>query len=319
MKKSIVSLVLLCLLIVPAFAQTAFSPEINRVAVFKNGYAFTYREAETTTENGWAYTEKTPIGVLGTVWGYSTSPNVKVTQLLASETESRETERVVNLFEFLIANEGAMVKAEITGGDAKTRILQGTYEVLSAMRGFKYIPPPVNNNNNYYYDINQRMAEMSIGIKTEAGVQVFPVSRIETIEVLGQPKWLKPKTAKQPRLSIKTEGVATGQKVTLGIAALERGIRWIPSYRVEVKGTPIKEAKLELEAMLINELNDLKDTNVFFVVGVPHFIFEDTISPLFDEHCFRRGFRIFSEPAGRQSPGYEYIVPNVYAASRRNL
>ena len=92
MKKSIVLLALFCLLAVQAFSQIAFSPEINRVAVFKNGYAFTYREAETTTENGWAYTNKTPIGVLGTVWGYSTSPNVKVTQLLASETESQETE-----------------------------------------------------------------------------------------------------------------------------------------------------------------------------------------------------------------------------------
>src|SRR6185295_8081495 len=104
MKRSIASFALFCLLALPIFSQTAFSPEINRVAVFKNGYAFTYREADTTTENGCAYTDKTPIGVLGTIWGYSNSPNVKVTQLLASENESRGTERVANLSEFLLAN-----------------------------------------------------------------------------------------------------------------------------------------------------------------------------------------------------------------------
>lgn len=296
MKKSIVSLVLSCLLVVPSFAQTAFSPEINRVAVFKNGYAFTYREADTTTENGWAYTNKTPIGVLGTVWGYSTTPNVKVTQLLASETESQETERITSMVEFLLANEGALVRAEVTGGDSKTKTVQGVYEVISSMRGFKYPPPPVNSN--YYESQAARINEMSIAVKTEAGVQVFLASRIESVEVIGQPKWLKPKSTKQTRLSIKTEGASAGQKINLGVAALERGIRWIPSYRVEVKGAPIKEAKLELEAMMINELSDLNNTDVYFVVGVPHFLFQDTMSPLSINTAFAGVSSFFRAGAG---------------------
>jgi hypothetical protein len=296
MKKSIVSLVLFCLLVVPSFAQTAFSPEINRVAVFKNGYAFTYREAETTTENGWAYTNKTPIGVLGTVWGYSTTPNVKVTQLLAAETESQETERITSMVEFLLANEGALVKAEVTGGDSKTKTVQGVYEVISSMRGFKYPPPPPNSN--YYDSVAARINEMSIAVKTEAGVQVFQASRIESVEVIGQPKWFKPKSAKQTRLSIKTEGAPAGQKINLGVAALERGLRWIPSYRVEVKGSPIKEAKLELEAMMINELSDLNKTDVYFVVGVPHFLFQDTMSPLSINTAFAGVSSFFRAGAG---------------------
>jgi len=297
MKTLFASLALLSLFTNLAFSQTAFSPEINRVAVFKNGYAFTYREAETTTENGWAYTEKTPIGVLGTIWGYSTSPNVKVTQLVASENESQETERVVTLFEFLLANEGAQIRVELTGGDAKTKTLQGTYEVISSMRGFKSIPQPVANNGYYESQLAQRLNEMSIAIKTETGMQAFAASRIESVEVIGQPKWSKPKVVRQNRLSIKTDAAA-GQKIGLGVAALERGIRWIPSYRVEVKGTPIKEAKLELEAMLINELADLKDTDVNFVVGVPHFLFQDTISPLSINTAFAGVSSFFRAGAG---------------------
>lgn len=288
---------LFCLLAAYVFSQPSFSPEINRVAVFKNGYAFTYREAETTVEDGWAYTTKTPVGVLGTIWGYSTSPKVRVIQLLASESENQETERVTSLMEFILANEGAQVRIDMTGGDSKTRTLQGTYEVISSMRGFKGIPQ-ILNNNYYESQVVQRFSEMSIAVKTESGVQVFPASRIESVEVIGQPKWLKPKLTKQTRLSIKTEGVAAGEKVNLGIAALERGIRWIPSYRVEVKGAPIKEAKLELEAMLINELAELKDTDVYFVVGVPHFLFQDSMSPLSINTAFAGVSSYFRPGAG---------------------
>ncbi|MDQ3088903.1 MAG: hypothetical protein M3Q78_09940 [Acidobacteriota bacterium] len=72
MKKILMSGAIFCLLAVSAFSQANFAPEVKRVAVFKNGYAFTYREAEAQTSDGWAYTTNAPVGVLGTVWGYST-------------------------------------------------------------------------------------------------------------------------------------------------------------------------------------------------------------------------------------------------------
>jgi hypothetical protein len=250
-----------------------FSPEIKRVAVFKNGFAFTYREAETTTNNAWAYTTNTPIGVLGTVWGYSTTPNIKVTQLLASEVTNLSTERVSNITEFLIANEGARIRIEVATNDGKAKVYEGIYEIISPYRNFKYAP--VGSG-----ELSYSTTELSIAIKTESGTLVFTTNKMESVEVIGQPKWNKPKSEKQIRLGIKTEGAANGQKVNLGIAALERGIRWIPAYRVEVKGDPIKEAKLELEANIINELADLNNSEINFVVGVPHFLFQDTASPL---------------------------------------
>ena len=94
MKKIISLLMLFVLSVNCVFAQMTgqmplFKPEIKRIAVFKNGYVFTYREGETPTLNGWAYTTDMPIGVMGTVWGYTNSPNIKVKQLLASERKSR--------------------------------------------------------------------------------------------------------------------------------------------------------------------------------------------------------------------------------------
>ncbi len=110
MKKLSVLLVFFYLFTHPAFPQTAFSPEVKRVAVFKNGYAFTYREGEAQISNGWAYTTNAPTGVLGTIWGYSTLPNVKVTQMLASQSDKSELKRVSTTMEILYLNEGATIR-----------------------------------------------------------------------------------------------------------------------------------------------------------------------------------------------------------------
>jgi hypothetical protein len=248
------------------FAQMPeFNPEVKRVAVFKNGYAFTYREAETNVSGGWVYTTRTPIGVLGTVWGYTTLPNTKIVQLLAAESEKRETERVSDLAEVLLANEGARIR--FVDGYSTNKTFEGTYEIVSRARQFA--TPPTGSGQ-----------EITIALKTETGVMFFPMSYMRNLEIIGQPKYEKPKMIKENRLSLKVEGITDTQKVNLGIAALERGIRWIPAYRVEVKGDPIKEAKVELEAMLINELTDLRNTDVYFVVGVPSFLFQNEVSPL---------------------------------------
>jgi len=55
-----------------------FDPAIKRVAVFKNGYVFTFREGEVKALDGWAATTQPPTGVLGTVWAYSMTPDVSV-------------------------------------------------------------------------------------------------------------------------------------------------------------------------------------------------------------------------------------------------
>lgn len=278
MKKTSVLLAALCLFANSLFAQNQFSPDIKRVAVFKNGYAFTYREGEAQILNGWAYTTNAPAGVLGTVWGYTTAPNVKITQLLASETESPDTETmaaVSNFNDFLKLNEGARIRVE----GYNNKVFEGVYRLIGE-----------TSSGNF-----------SIAVQTERGTILLSPARIETIEIIGQAKYeqkIVVKHGMEKRLAIKTDGTADGQKINLGIAALERGIRWIPAYRVEAKGTPVKEAKLELEAMIINELTDLKNSEVYFVVGVPHFLFQNSMSPLSMNSAFAGVSGYFQPGAG---------------------
>lgn len=252
-----------------------FKPNVTRVAVFKNGYVFTYREGQVVPVNGWAYTTDVPIGVMGTVWGYSTSPSVRVMQLLASDADKKDASRAANLEELLFINEGSRIRIRSQYSD---KILEGTYVVLNQRRTFT-----VGSTGEMLRDTGATRVEngeSDIAVTTETGVSIIHASNIAFLEFIGQPRWDKIVTSKENRLSLKTENVPAGQSVGLGIAALERGIRWIPAYRIEPKGEPITEAKLELEAMVINELVDINNAEFYFVVGVPHFLYKDMVSPL---------------------------------------
>src|ERR1019366_5559563 len=64
----------------------------------------------------------------------------------------------------------------------------------------------------------------------------------------------------------------------VGLFYLQKGVRWIPSYKVEIDGDG--NAAVQLQATLLNELADLEDVSVNLVIGGPTFVFKDTIDPI---------------------------------------
>ncbi|HEV2763334.1 MAG TPA: hypothetical protein VGV38_10200, partial [Pyrinomonadaceae bacterium] len=177
----------------------------------------------------------------------------------------------------LLVNEGSRARLHVEHADKTVKILEGTYVILSPRR----TTPVGQPDEKLRAEVSGATAgELDIALTTDTGTIVIPASRVTYVEIVGPPRWEKTVKTKERRLAIKSEGARDGQPVGLGIAALERGIRWIPAYRLEVKGEPVSEAKLELEAMVINELTDVDDAEFYFVVGVPHFLFRDMLSPL---------------------------------------
>lgn len=59
---------------------------------------------------------------------------------------------------------------------------------------------------------------------------------------------------------------------------LQRGIRWIPNYKVAIDGEG--QAVVKLQAALINEMADLNNVTAHLVIGVPTFEFKDTPDPM---------------------------------------
>ena len=68
------------------------------------------------------------------------------------------------------------------------------------------------------------------------------------------------------------------KEADVGIMYLQKGIRWIPNYKISIDGEG--NAAVQLQATLINELADLEDVTAHLVIGVPTFVFKDTLDPI---------------------------------------
>jgi hypothetical protein len=274
MRSTYILLISFALLSNVLFAQAPFTTDVKRVAVFKNGYAFTFREGIAQLENGWAYTTNVPAGALGTVWGYTLAPNARVVELLASNSDKKESRRIENLAEYLLANESTRARFSL---NYREKVIEGIYDVI--VQGGEFATETKIAFDPDSYKRAADPSRLSVVVHADSGAMFLPLHQIATVEILGNPKIDKPVVIKENRLALKLAG-ASEANVQVGVAALERGIQWIPAYRVEVKGAPVTEAKLELEAVLVNDMTDLKDSEVYFVVGVPHFLFQNQLSPL---------------------------------------
>jgi hypothetical protein len=67
-------------------------------------------------------------------------------------------------------------------------------------------------------------------------------------------------------------------KADVGMVYLQKGIRWIPNYKVEIDGKG--KAVIKLQATIINELADVENVKAHLVIGVPSFAFKDTADPI---------------------------------------
>src|SRR5207247_6208597 len=79
----------------------------------------------------------------------------------------------------------------------------------------------------------------------------------------------------------------------VGMMYVQKGIRWIPGYKVELDGKG--HATLRLQATLVNELMDLEDVTAHLVIGVPSFAFKETPDPIALQRSFAQLSRYFQQ------------------------
>ena len=104
------------------------------------------------------------------------------------------------------------------------------------------------------------------------------------------------------RLQLEGPQRPAGQQVNVGMVYLQKGLRWIPSYRLALDGKG--NAGVKMQATLVNELVDLQDATANFVIGVPSFALKDTIDPLSLQNTFARLSPLF-DPASRSAGAFD--------------
>ena len=259
-------------------AKPSPSLPVREVTVFKDGHAYVLHEGKMPVENGQVVLDYLPTPMLGTFWSYSADEKVKLAGVTASQRVVSLDRTALSLRDLLEANIGAevtVIESPLGQKDEAQRYdatIQGMPEQSSQELDRTAAPgtPPA-------LPIKGDL----ILLKTETGVKAVPIGRIQEVLFKGGKVQTVGKAAAfrnclRLKLDFGKDKPAAEAKV--GMMYVQKGFRWIPSYRVSIDGKG--QAKVQMEATLINELTDLDDATVHLVIGVPSFAMKDTIDPI---------------------------------------
>lgn len=241
-------------------------PRVVEVSVFKDGHVLVRREVSTTPVNGEIVMDELPIPVFGSYHPYVRSMDNRLVSVTSGHLTHKTTRPVRQLDELLASNAGRPVRVVETDGTILQGRLEG--ELLNAVD---------QGGAERFAERLLAQQARTVMIRTASGTKLVPVGRVLSMTFTG------PYTARVPaldyrmRLRMRLERPAAGP-VTVGAVYLQKGIRWVPSYRFEVDGRG--GIRAQMQATVINELADLLDTETRFVIGVPKIFNQAEVDPI---------------------------------------
>ena len=225
---------------------------VREVTIFKDGHAFVLHEGSAATDvNGHVVLDKLPTPVMGTFWAYSAQENIKLTCIVSSRDSQ------------------------------STRVSAGTLiDLLKANPEKQVLIKETTQPQHYQAQIIRLLNEQVVLLKTFEGTKAIPAGQIQNITFLDEINDSITRTVTKETLTFKLDhrGQTPNTSAHIGMGYIQKGLRWIPSYRVELDGTG--NAVIRLQAAIVNELADMNDVTVHLVIGVPTFVFKDTTDPI---------------------------------------
>ncbi len=110
-----------------------------------------------------------------------------------------------------------------------------------------------HNGQRFDGQLSKLLDDMLL-LQTGAAFSAVPYSQIRSVSLVGYP------------IKVKVDTKDPNKTTTIGIAYLQDGIQWEPSYVLNVTGG---KANLELRASMRNTTESLNKSDVLFVVGSP--------------------------------------------------
>ncbi|MGB2862996.1 MAG: hypothetical protein WBC05_06700 [Sedimentisphaerales bacterium] len=245
---------------------------VKEITIFKDGHAFVLHEGKMPAgTNGNVTIDYLPRPIVGTFWAYSADANAKLTGVVSHKRVVPVKRTALTIPELIEGNVGARVRIIEAGLAAyETTILgiptRSTEELSSA-------EPPGSP---------EKLPERGsiVLLKFEGGVKAVPISRIQEVTFLDEPKLQLAGEQFRDMMTLKLDwGRRKPERdVDVGMVYVQRGVRWIPNYRIDIDGKG--NAIVKLQATIINELADVEDVKAHLVIGVPKFAFENTPDPI---------------------------------------
>lgn len=268
---------------------------VKELTIFKDGHAFVLHRGKLPVSavghTGNVVMDHLPTPVIGTFWPYSADPAAELKSVVAGKRRVRVVRTALQLRELLEANVGAEVFISERGGkDEKKETYAATILGIPERSAaeLEALSPP-----NTGARLPQKGAV--ILLQTAAGVKVIALNKIADVTFKRPPKTTVASEEFRNILTLQLDWKRqrVQAEVEVGMVYLQRGIRWIPSYRLTLDGNG--SVTVELQATLVNELTDLRDVTANLVIGVPAFAFKGTPDPISLQRTVARLSQYFQE------------------------
>ena len=265
---------------------------IRELTVFKDGHAFVLHEGTMPTDAaGNVVLDYLPTPVVGTFWAYGSTPGARLNSVTASPQRTLVERTALNLRELLEANVGAAVFVTENAATSGVAPPQYAATILSVPQRssaeLEITGAPALPRVDQYgrpiiiVDADKPLPQKGdiILLQTGNGIKALPLTQIRDVTFEKTPRG---KTDNEEWRSLLTMNLnwknAPARQANVGLMYLQRGVRWIPSYRVTLLDKD--RARVELQATLINEMADFQNAAVNLVIGVPSFAFKETPDPI---------------------------------------
>jgi hypothetical protein len=239
------------------------------ISIFKNGSAFYVKSGKVKTENSvYRMTENFPKALFGTYWfGSSVLKSVKSFQDTVKQNLNANS-----ITEMLVANEGKQVMLQVAGNPSDAS-LSGKLVSVTKL------------DNIASGSVQSR----TILMETSNGWISLKSEQVRSISFNEKPNLQFTSKKVQPIIEL---GFSNSQaQQSLSMMYLQNGLGWLPNYLINM--TADDKAELTLRAEVTNDAEDIVNTSVNFVVGVPNFKYAKKLASLVD----------FLGTAGRRSGG----------------
>jgi hypothetical protein len=258
------------------------------VAAFKNGLGFFIRQGTARIANGQARIPFVPEASLGSMWLAPNDRGVTIEELVAYRYKLPKERSIDSLDELLQNSVGKTVTVTFNQKDY-------TGEVL----GFSKPEPPTTPSraDPYAASIVPALPGRVLLMKVGDAVLAMDPRSVTLLSGKAMPNMTIKEDSEAKALRFTLKGAGDSANLTMGY--LQKGLGWTPSYLISLQDE--KTARITMQAVLTDDVEDLTNAQVFFVVGVPNFQFADQWSPMALQQTLMEYMRDAERPVtGRQ-------------------
>lgn len=273
-----------------------------RASVYKNGFAVVERVAEVPRAGSWRLDDLPP-PAHGTFWVTSTTPGMHVERLLSSQIVRTVTRPLASLDAVARHNPDRWLMLDLGDREVRARVI-GRPGHDPAPRNSADAPPDWADavtiaSARTRARLEERSSSQMLVLETEAGTEVVAAGKLRGIRSLPGERPLK--LAEEIGESETVLTVETRAAGRLRITYLTAGLTWAPSYRLMLSARG--EARLDAKASLLNDVENLEDTEVRFVTGFPDLLFKAVGSPMIPNPRTALPINDFLRALTEQTPG----------------